>query len=208
MMIANEYFIFIDIFLIVLIALFVIVGCKKGFVYEIVSLICNIVSIFIAWFIAPVLAYEYPFIKLEVLSETAELVSKMMNLDIMLNICFYFLATYLLFKVILVVFSFILKSMNKLPIIGRFNKFFGGIVGLVNSFIVILALSMLLNLPIIKNGNEIKEQTLFKYVHETADKVMNVFIDNADLEAIKVKFKDLNIETARDDLKQWLEEQK
>lgn len=205
MNIPNEYFLYINIGIIVIYLLFIFVGYKKGFLFEVVSLIYTAVSCLIAWFISPVLGSVYPILKLDNLNSDAELLSKFVNLEAISNTVIYFVIVFLVLKLIYLVIALLLKSLNKIPVIGKFNQILGAIAGVINATIVILVVSTLLNLPIFENGKQIKEETYFGYVNEYSKTGLSYILDNVDLSHVEQQFKDFDIESARDDFKDWLE---
>ena len=205
MNIPNTYFIYINIGIILVYLLFIIIGYKKGFLFELVSLIYSVLSCLIAWFVSPVLASTYPIVKLAELQSDTDLISKLINLDAISNTIIYFVIVFLVLKLVYLLLAFILKGINKVPVIGKFNKLLGGLAGIINATIVVLILSTLLNLPIFENGNQIKKETFFIYVHEYSQNALKYVLDNVDLNNIKKQFKDFDIESARNDFKEWLD---
>ena len=208
MNIPNNYFIFIDIFLACIVLAFIIIGYKKGLLFEIVSLIYTAVSILASWFLAPVFAGLYPLIKLEKLTSDIEIINNFINLETILNTIVYFIIIFLVLKIFYILLALILKGFNKVPVIGGLNRILGAIVGAVNSLIVIFMLLMLLSTPIVKNGQEVKDNTLFKYLDTYSNKVLNYIVNNVDLNHIKQEFKDFDVDSARDQFKRWLEYKK
>ena len=205
MSIPNSYFIYINIFIGLIYLFFILIGYKKGFLFELVSLVYTAASAAIAWFLAPVFAGMFPIVILSNTNTEAELISKLVNIDAISNTVIYFVLVFLLLKLFYLFIAFVLKGMNKLPVIGKFNKILGGIFGIINATIVTIMLSMLLNLPIIENGTEIKKNTFFKYINEYSNIALNYIVENVDLDSIKAKFDSFDVNNARDDFKSWLE---
>ena len=205
MNIPNNYFLFINVGIIAIYLLFIFIGYKKGFLFELVSLIYTGVSALIAWFLAPVLGGVYPIVKLDNLSDDAKLVSKFVNLEAITNTVIYFVIIFLILKLFYWVIALLLKSLNKIPVIGKFNQILGALAGIVNATIIVLILSTLLNLPVFENGKQIKEETFFGYIHEYSQTGLSYILDNVDLSHIQQQFKDFDIESARNDFKEWLD---
>ena len=205
MSIPNSYFIYINIFIGLIYLIFILIGYKKGFLFELVSLVYTAASAAIAWFLAPVFAGMFPIVILSNTNAEAELISKLVNIDAISNTVIYFVLVFLIFKLFYLFIAFVLKGMNKLPVIGKFNKILGGIFGIVNATIVTIMLSILLNLPIIENGTEIKNYTFFKYINEYSNIALNYIVENVDLDSIKAKFDSFDVNSAREDFKSWLE---
>ena len=205
MIVPSSFFIFIDIAIVAMFICFIIVGYSKGFVYEVLSLLYTAISIVASWFLAPIFASMYPLVKLENLNTQAELLSRFINLDVILNTVIYFVLIFIIFKILYILLSLIFKGMNKLPVLGTINKILGAVIGILNATIVTIFLSLLLTMPIFKNGNEIKNNTIFKYIKNYSDEAITLIVQNVDLNHIKQQFKDFDINNAREDFKLWLE---
>ena len=205
MIIPESSFVYIDIAIVAMFICFIIVGYSKGFVYEVLSLLYTAISIVASWFLAPIFASMYPLVKLENLNTQAELLSRFINLDVILNTVIYFVLIFIIFKILYILLSLIFKGMNKLPVLGTINKILGAVIGILNATIVTIFLSLLLTMPIFKNGNEIKNNTIFKYINNYSDEAITLIVQNVDLNHIKQQFKDFDINNAREDFKLWLE---
>ena len=205
MSIPTNIFPFINIFIVILYIALIIIGYTKGFLFELLSLAYTLISLLIAWIISPVFANIYPIIKLENISNETQLMSKLVNLDAIVNTVLYFVIVFLVLKVFYWILAVVLKGMNKLPVIGTFNKLLGALFGVINATLITFMLSLLLSLPVIKNGNEVKNGTLFKYISNYSQVALNYVIENVDLDNIKKQFDNFDIDSARDEFKQWLE---
>lgn len=205
MSIPSNCFIYINVFIGLIYLTFIIIGYKKGLLFEIISLVYTGVSLVIAWFLAPVFSGMFPIVILSNMNVEAQLVSKLINIDAISNTVIYFVAIFFLLRLFYFLISLLLKGMNKLPVIGKFNKILGGLFGIVNATLVTIMFSMLLNLPLFDNAQEVRNNTLFKYISEYSDVALNYVVDNVDLDGIKAKFDSVDVDKARDDFKAWLE---
>lgn len=204
MRIPESSFIYIDICICLVLLVLMITGFVKGFLYELISIIFSVLSALLAWFVAPIFANLYPLISLDKLYPEYALIKSLFNLDSLLNTFAYFLIIFLILKLCYWFIALLFKGMNKLPVIGKFNKILGLLLGLFNGLLICLALSMLLTLPLFKNGNEVKNSTVLKYTNKLNTQVLNYVANNIDLNNIKKQFDDFDIDNARDDLKEWL----
>lgn len=208
MNISSDLFIFIDIIVAFIFLSFVIVGFKKGLLFEVFSLVYTLASIVVAWFLSPVLANLYPIIKLKDLTNDMQIIVEFVNLEVLLNTVAYFVISFLVLKLCYILLAVILKGINKVPFVGGFNRIFGAIIGGVNSLIIIFILSMLLSTPIIKNGDEVKQNTVFKYIDTYSSKALNYIVNNSSFEHIKDEFDDFDVKAAREQFKEWLKYKK
>lgn len=204
MNISSDYFLYINIAIVLIYIFFIVIGYIKGFLFELVSLAYTFLSGVIAWLLSPVFAGIYPLIKIEESSAQIELLNKFINIDNVLNTAIYFVIIFLVLKLFYVVLAFVLKGINKIPVIGKFNQILGAIAGIINATLISLVLSILLTLPIIKNGQEVKDKTIFKYIDVLTNKVLNSAINNMDIENIKDEFQELDAEKIREEFKNWL----
>ena len=203
MKIDETYFIYINIAIVAIYLGFIITGFVKGLVYELASIFYTLFSVAIAWFVSPVLASTYPIVNLEKISSELAMLSKFFDANSLLDTIIYFVIIFLLLKVVYVLLSIILKKFNDVPVLGGVNRLLGGVVGFINGTLVILAISLLLSLPIFKNGSEIKEKTFFKYVETISKTCSEYIIDKIDLNKYVVD-ETFDVDTYRDQLKDWL----
>ena len=205
MNVPQEYFIYINIFIIALYLVIIFFGYKKGFLYELISLIYTGLALGAAWFVSPVLASVFPIVDLsQVSGGQYHMLSTMLNLNSIVNIVIYFILTFLILKIVYVFISLLLKSMNKIPVIGSFNQILGAVFGFVNATLIVLSLSMLCSLPILKNGEEIKNGTILKYITKYSDEALNYVMLQVGNHNLSQELTNFDIEHYREDLKQWI----
>ena len=81
---------------------------------------------------------------------------------------------------------------------GFFNRILGIAVGFINATIITLLLSLLVSLPFINNGKQIKEESLFKYVNVITNKALVSLSDYIDIDSLSNNIEGLDINHARD----------
>ena len=204
MTIPENYFIYISIFLVAIYVVMMIIGYMKGFLYELVNLVYTAAALALAYFAAPVFSGLYPLFDIGQIDPKYEFLAQTFNLNSLLNTVAYFIIIFLILKLLYIFISLLLKFMNKIPVIGKFNQILGAVFGFFNATLIILSLSMLLSLPIIKNGNEIREKTLFKYIHRYSDEALTYIINKIGTSNIKGEIDNFNINDYREDFKQWI----
>lgn len=204
MVISSEYFIFISAFIVAIYLLMIWIGYKKGFLYELLSLFYTALSLFAAWFAAPVFSSLFPLFDLNKFDEKYELLNKVFDLNTMLNTVAYFLIIFLILKLLYMFISLLVKSLNKIPVIGSFNQLLGGAFGIVHATLIVLALSMLLYTPLVENGRQVREQTLLKYISSYSDEAFTFIVEKVSDGNIREKFDDIDMDSYRQQLKEWL----
>lgn len=205
MTIPSNYFIYIDIFIGFIYFIFIIIGYKKGFLFELLSLLYTTISALVSWFLAPILASLYPILNINNINAETQILTKFIDLSTILNTLIYFVIVFLLLKLFYIVLAFVLKGVNKVPVIGKFNQILGIFAGIFNATLITLVLSMLLTLPVFSNGNEIKNNTVFKYVSTYSDKLLTYVVENVNLDNIKQHFDNFDIDNARQEFTTWIE---
>ena len=63
---------------------------------------------------------------------------------------------------------------------------------------------MLLSLPIISNGKQIREKTILRYINRYSDQALNYLVQKVGEQEIKEKIDGFDIDEYREDFKQWL----
>lgn len=204
MNIEFNLFLIIDLVVILFLVLMAFLGYKRGFLRELVHLLCVLVSLLVAWFFAPICANFYTIIKLDPLQDDLIIIKKVHNISIIINVVIYFVIIFIVVRLFFLVLDLIFKRINKIPVLGFFNKFLGFFAGLIKGIFIILICSLLLKLPIFDNQQEIKEKTVFRYIDDYSEVIFNYIIDNVDLKRLKYKFDSFDVEDARNDFKEWI----
>ena len=127
MAIPENCFIFISGFIVVIYVAMIYIGYKRGLLYELLSFLYTAASVVIAWFMSPVLASLYPFFDISVIDEKYQMLNKIYDFNGLLNTIAYFVIIFLLLKLLYIVISLLVRSLNKIPVIGSLNQLLGGI---------------------------------------------------------------------------------
>lgn len=159
MKLSHSFIILINPLLIALLCLLVTLGYKKGFLSKILSCLSFIVVAFISWQIAPILSQTFKWLP----------VSYAPYQDSMMADFFYQYANQIFIFIVLILVAsiciFLLKPIlllvQKLPVISFTNSVLGAILGVGEMFLVCMALSLVLHSPLVVNGSEVINQTIF-----------------------------------------------
>ncbi len=197
MFIPESLYILVNVVLIAIMVISLIIGFKRGFIYQLLDLLSFFIALLIAWFLAPILAEHLPFVHAdETLLDAI--------LQPLINILLWMVVIIIIFKVI---FAFILplfKGIKNIPVIGSVNAIGGLITGFINGFIWISILGILLMTPLVENGSLVREKTLFKPFNALSDKMVDIALNNIDSEIIEEGMNGIN--EYRDVFEKWLEE--
>ena len=197
MVISSAYFTYLNLALIILYLAFLVIGYKNGLILQIVDLVYNILALFIGYFLAPILASHFPIVKLDE-------VYMALKLNVLMDTLIYMIIVFILLKLLYLIIKPLFGFVSKIPLIGFVNDIGGALMGIVNATIVVLLFCMLLNTPLFKNGNEVKEKTYLKTINGLSYKALEYSMDHFKFEN---EFKDFDIDKTRMAFDKWLEEQ-
>lgn len=197
MVISSAYFTYLNLALIILYLAFVVIGYKNGLILQIVDLVYNILALFIGYFLAPILASHFPIVKLDE-------VYMALKLNVLMDTLIYMIIIFILLKLLYLIIKPLFGFVSKIPLIGFVNDIGGALMGIVNATIVVLLFCMLLNTPLFKNGNEVKEKTYLKTINGLSYRALEFSMDHFDFQK---EFKDFDIDKTRMAFDKWLEEQ-
>lgn len=205
MTIPENAYLYINIFIVALYLVLMFFAYSKGFLYETVNMLYTLFSLAVAWFVSPVLAKLFPIIGIGKIDEQYEMLNSIIDFDKIINTAAYFIIVFLVMKVIYIFISLLTKSLNKIPVLGKFNKIMGLFVGFVNATIIVFALSMLLSLPLFKNGREVKDHTFFKYIEKYTIKAVTYVAEKIALNEEGMNFDSFDIKAYQQEFSDWLE---
>lgn len=197
MVISSAYFTYLNLALIILYLAFIVIGYKNGLILQIVDLVYNILALFIGYFLAPILASHFPIVKLDE-------VYMALKLNVLMDTLIYMIIVFILLKLLYLIIKPLFGFVSKIPLIGFVNDIGGALMGIINATIVVLLFCMLLNTPLFKNGNEVKEKTYLKTINGLSYKALEFSMDHFDFQK---EFKDFDIDKTRMAFDKWLEEQ-
>ena len=202
--IPSNYYIVVDIIVVAIFALCIIFSYKNGILYELLSMFFIVISLFLGYFFAPLVAKRLYLVTSEL--ETNPLINKDM-IYYTINVIIWFVILSIVFILLFLLIKPIFKKVTKIPVVGWVDKLFGIIFGFIKAIIVCSLLSCLLNTTIVNNGKEVKENTLIKYVDNLSSKVVSIVVKNIDYSVIGENISDIDIENTRKVFEQWLIEQ-
>ena len=153
---------------------------------------------------APLLASKITLINIDL---SAYPILAIFNLNELFNTIIFFVLIFFVLSIFGFLIKNLFKSVSKIPFLGFFNRILGIAVGFINATIITLLLSLLVSLPFINNGKQIKEESLFKYVNVITNKALVSLSDYIDIDSLSNNIEGLDINHARDELNKWLIEQ-
>lgn len=140
---------------------------KEGLVYCLIKFITSLCSIFVLWFIAGEIS---PYLMIYPHNQVP--IVEMVDQNILYELCnrlFLFIIMFIIIQLVLILIRPLSKIINQIPLVGSLNKLGGMLLGFLESMLVLIVISFVLTLPIIPSGNDIINNSWFKYssiVHE------------------------------------------
>lgn len=197
MNISSDYFLYINIILVLIYIIFAIIGYKNGLMVQIIDLIFNFLAIFAAYFISPILASHFPLVTME------EIYTKL-NINRIIDTLIYCVIVYVILRIFYIFIKPVFKSVSKVPLIGFLNKVGGFLLGIVNATFIMLALGLLLTTPLFSNGIEVKKGTFLKYTDKLCEKAIDISVKYINFDSFKETIDDFDIDSAREEFNKWL----
>ncbi len=197
MYIPENLYILVDIFVILLFALCLFIGYKKGFLYQLADLLSFVIAFIAAWFLGPILAEH---VKIYVANET------LMDAIIqpLFNNLIWFIIVLVIVKIIFALILPLFKTIKAIPIIGSVNAVGGLITGAINGFIWVTIFGLLLLTPLFENGSDIRERSIYKPFNAFSDKLITTIGQKIDDDLIAQGFE--YIDEYREAFDGWLVE--
>ena len=168
----------LDIFIIMMLIMFVIVGFKRGVIKELVSLIGIIIIFILSWslknYIGNFLCIIFPFFKFIGPLKDIDAINILVYQGIAFMIVFVILLS--LYSISLKISRVIQKIVNMTIILWLPSKILGGIVSLIKGYLIIMIISILLIIPF-GNLSIFRESKIMNYMlYETP--IISNYTDN------------------------------
>lgn len=158
MVIESQTYMVINAAVLILAAIQILIGVKRGFLIQLMDCVGLLLSLFAAWLFSPVLA-EWVAIVPASLNPARDTVLGPWVYGLM-NQIVWFIAVFILCKLILLLVRPVVKMLGKIPLVKQANQLLGGLFGLVNTGIWLVVFSILLMLPFFENGQQVIDATL------------------------------------------------
>lgn len=176
--ISENYYLYINILVLLFLALFFFLGYKRGLVRSVISMLFSILSFYIAWMVASVLCKFFPIwpVNIYAIQGTPfEDAAKQI-----MNQFSWFIVLVILLRLLFLFISYLLKSIKKIPVIKNFDELGGGIFGLIEAFFWIFFICIVLNTRIFSNGQDVIDSTLLKPINSISSTLLTKVSDELD----------------------------
>ncbi|MBR5049255.1 MAG: CvpA family protein [Erysipelotrichaceae bacterium] len=164
---------FINIGVIAIIAISLIIGYIKGFLWQILKIIGILAVIILSWILSSGLSELIQIFprKFAPFASTglADLFYDKIN-----TIC-WFLILFVIGLLILAVLKPLFNAITEIPVIKGINKTLGALLSLIPAFLLIVVVTFILNSAIFANGKDVVNNSLLRYTDKVIDYTSNLF---------------------------------
>ena len=204
--VTSEWFMPVNIGVIVLAVILILWGAKQGFLLMIVSLLGTVASFFGAWFLGGILA---DYIRLwprswAIMQDTAIAAAAWQWMN---EIC-WFLTLFVVFRIVFAFITMICRGLQDVPIIKEVSALLGGVLGAAETMIFVLVLTVALNSPLFNNGQAAVDNTIISKINYYTGMIYERFLEPIyDADTFNQAYEDAAAMTKeqRQNLRDWLE---
>ena len=147
----------VNIFLILVLALFILSGYKRGFLLQLLDLLGLIISLFLAWVFAPAFGRMFVLLPRDFSPFQGTVLANLFYEQT--NSIAWFVVLFLVFFTLIFFIKLIAKAIGAIPVFKQIN----GILGVAFAFVRLLIFSFIivfvLSTPLFRNGSEIIERS-------------------------------------------------
>ncbi len=149
-------------------------GYRRGLLLMIVDIDGTFVALFAAWVFAPVFVRIYQFVK----PVGAGLVSIDQLITQQINRLIWFFILFIIAKILLLFVTPLASAISKIPLVKQVNSAVGGVFSIAHFALQMLLLIYFLSFPIIKNGQDIIDNTWLASYSKISEPVLDKFEDS------------------------------
>ena len=155
---------------------FVLMGYKRGLLDQLLDLVGFLLSLVLAWVLAPYLADSVPLIPSNLDFFMTPLVGE--SLHAIANTILWFVLSVIAMSLLM---NFVIKPFAKgihaIPLANVLNRILGAIYGLIPFALLALLASLILSSPLFSNGRASVESSLLKPVLSVSDELLQSFLN-------------------------------
>lgn len=184
MIISQEWVLWINVMVVMILLGNMFFGYKNGFLATIYSLISFVVVYVLAYLLSPGLSKLFPihpFFPKEI-----QLYLRILKIDIYMDQVLWFVIALLLLKIISGVIYYVFKKIHEIPVYHVFSSLLGLLFGIVEGVGVCFVLLFVLQSGLFKNGKDISRQTILKPIQSTSEIVYRATMEKKWFDDLKI----------------------
>ncbi|CAM2879824.1 CvpA family protein [Erysipelothrix tonsillarum] len=167
----NDWMGYLNGVIIIWFAVTLYIGYKKGFLLHLVDVVGTFVSLFAAWIFAPVFVQIYQFFKV---SGTGFLTINQLVVHQM-NQLIWFVILFIVIRIVLLLVTPLATVISKVPLVKQVNSAVGGVFSIAFFALKLLLICVILSTPIIKNGQDVIDNTWLVYIERAGTPIVGSF---------------------------------
>ncbi len=172
MTLSSNSVLFINIGVILFLLISIVLGYKRGFLWQVIKTIGILAVLLLSWILAPgfsdlIKIFPKKYAPFQDTSLADVFYDK-------INALVWFLIIFLVGLIIIAIIKPLFKVVLEFPIIKQFNSLLGAFFALIPAFIVVIIITFLLNTAIFTNGKDIVENSVLKYTSTITEKITNI----------------------------------
>ena len=175
MSIPESYIPIINIVLAVWMVLAIIMGYKKGLLWELLRILGFAAALFVAWIVSPGISSLIQIVPKSWTPFAGTSVGAL--LYDRLNYLSWFLIILVIGLIFLCILKPMFKAISEIPVMKEINGVLGAMLSAVIALFYMMILTFVLNSALIKNGKDIVSQSGFKYVQMVANNGISFIAD-------------------------------
>ncbi|QIK69881.1 CvpA family protein [Erysipelothrix sp. HDW6C] len=143
-------------------------GYKRGLLLQLVDIVGTFVSLFAAWILSPIFVKVYAFVQIE----GNGFISINQLVGHQINRLIWFAILFVVIRVALLIVTPLASFVSKMPLIKQVNSAVGGVFSVVFFLVKMMLVIVFLSTPVVKNGQEIVENSWLKHVDSFTRPIM------------------------------------
>lgn len=198
----------INIFLILVLILFILTGYKKGFLLQFLDFIGLVISLFLAWVFAPAFGKMFVLLPKDFSPYQNTILADLFYQQV--NGIAWFIVLFLVFYLLIFFIKLIAKTIGAIPVIKQINSILGVAFAFVRLLILSFVVIFILSTPLFKNGDAIISGSwlapIQKYTMNTISFIAEPLSENQFIQSFIENVDQATPEDVQE-LIQWLQDQ-
>ena len=150
----------------------VIIGYKKGFIWEVLTVLGVLVAIMVSWVVAPGLADIIYIFPKNIAPFQGTNVGEIVYTR--LNYITWFIILFVVLIILLSLIKPLFKAITEIPVLKELNGVLGSVFSAVRTFVFFVLIVYVLNSAVVTNGKDIIDKSWLSYVKMASEKTMSI----------------------------------
>ncbi len=172
MTLPSNSVLFINVGVILFLVISIVLGYKRGFLWQVIKTIGILAVLLLSWILAPGFADL-----IKIFPKNYAPFQETPLADVFydkINVLVWFLIIFIIGLIVIAIIKPLFKVVLEFPIIKQFNSLLGAFFALIPAFIIIIIMTFLLNTAIFTNGKDIVDNSVLKYTDTVTEKITSI----------------------------------